>query len=122
MSDISSLLSKLKDEGKKFSSFSLIDQELTLDLFTQLQYDKPEKIDSEFPDNNGDKAVFTSKEVYYLLPKSGDMIEINSESEFNTIADAKVSYEDLEVVVVVKTENTTGESEVESHMTVVVYK
>ncbi len=120
--NLEQLISKLKEEGKKFSSFSFIDQELTLDLFTQLQYDKPEKIDSEFPDNNGNKAVFTSKEVYYLLPKNGEIIEINSESGFATIADAKVAYEDLEAVVVVKTENTTGESEVESHMTVVVYK
>ena len=113
------LMSKLGAEKNKFSSFSLNDKELTFSLFTQLQYDEPLKMDSEFPDNNGNKAIYTTREVYYLLPKNGETIEINSESEFNTIADAKVAYEDLEAVVVVKTENTTGESEVESHMTVV---
>lgn len=120
--DLQNLVSKLEGEKNDFSSFSKVDEELTLDTFSQLQYDRPDVVESEFPGNNGETSKFISEEFFYIITNAGDMIEVGQNQQFKTIADAKITYEDISAIVVKKTEKVEGESEVESHLYLTIYK
>ncbi len=119
---LKTLLAKLRERGKKYSSFSEIGKELTMESFSDILYDKPEKIESKFKDNNGEDAIFTSVEKYYLIPEIGEVIEVGDGEKFSTIADSRISYEEVKALVVSKIENTTGDSEIESHLSIIIYQ